>query len=178
MQMQRLDPRDCVAEVLDRTSGGRIVPGSLTFLKEGGNDHVRVLAATYTLTDGAAKRALVSCERLDDSAWVVTRLGAGSVPSGPLEPGRVDLSGGGFPHRFSGGGWIVGTHPEPIAAVRLTFANGVVVEDEAAGNIVLFVAAADAIPPAVVETLASDGSVIDRRTAFDSALLLELGQPA
>jgi len=56
-----------------------------------------------------------------------------------------------------------------VACVRLTCANGVVLEDDTEHGVVLFVSDEPATPPVSMELLDDSGALVARHDAFGSA---------
>jgi hypothetical protein len=86
----------------------------------------------------------------------------------PVREPWVNLSGGGWPDRFYAGGRVL-TAGMDIARVRLTCANNVVLEDDAAGGVVLFITEERAQLPATVELYDRADARVATHEAFGRA---------
>jgi hypothetical protein len=69
----------------------------------------------------------------------------------------VNFCAGFGPQDFSGGGHVVGHGAEAASSVRLTFANGVLIEDTVDNGVVLFFEPRAVVGPADVSVFGRDG---------------------
>lgn len=187
------DPRqaviDCLAakrrhppKEIGRSRGHRIVllgdlgadPATVEFLKERGTKHRRLYAVNCN--DDTEKRWhwFVAAEYDRQSgAWSAHRLAGGGGHFGDHDPWRskdprLNLAGTWGANGFDGGGAIYRAGAE-VARVRLTFANGVTVEDDAEGDIAVFHTDEQVEVPATLEFLDSVGKLLSSRAQLEQS---------
>jgi hypothetical protein len=116
-------------------------------------DHLRAGRLPMTM--------VVRAERTPGLGWVARGISAGaSVPEPELDAPRVLLGGSWGRFGFCGGGRVVGATPE-IERVRLTFSNGIELEDDTeSGWVLFFTDRAVERPAAVVNLLDAAGEIV------------------
>jgi hypothetical protein len=104
---------------------------------------------------------VVRAERAPGLGWVARGISAGaSVPEPELDAPRVLLGGSWGRFGFCGGGRVCGATPE-IERVRLTFGNGIELEDDTENGWVLFFTDRPVErPAAIVDLLDAGGNVV------------------
>jgi hypothetical protein len=157
--------------------------GSVRILKERASEHRRVYYVTFRDAGGGRWNWTLPVDAQPDGSWEVAG-GAGGGGGRPLvaaymslltrvRGGRTNsgkpwanLGGGNWPDRFYAGGRV--EHDRGRAArVRLTCANGLVLEDSVDDGRVLFVTERRAEVPVVVELLGERDDVVARHRAFE-----------
>ncbi len=123
-------------------------PATIAFLKARGTNQRKLFAVTFDDESGRSWFSLVAAERDAEGSWVAhgVACAGGDIPqrSSPW----LNLAGQWGKDRFYAGGQIH-TAGAAVAKVRLTLEDGTELEDDAEGNVALFVADHDAAPASV-----------------------------
>jgi hypothetical protein len=123
-------------------------PATITFLKARGTDDRQLFAVTFDDDDGQRWFSLVAAERDEHGSWVphTVAFGSGEIPrrASPW----LNLAGQWRKCRFYAGGQVH-TAGATLSKVRLTLEDGTELEDDADGNLALFVAGHDSAPASV-----------------------------
>lgn len=146
------------------SAGPRARPGSVCLLKDRSIAGRRLYAVAYEGLDGHPQRYLIGVEE-EPSGWVTCGAAGGS--GYPLRCTRpwVNLGGWWGTGRFYAGGDVVAA--DGACSVRLTTADGVVLEDDTQAGVVLFLADCTVEVPVRVELLDRAGATIAAQRAFD-----------
>ena len=112
----------------------------------------------FTNQEGRSMGLLVKTWQDDDGTLTVWPVGGGEGGN-RLRRNRpwVNFAAGFGADGFVGGGWVIGDGSEQASSVRLTFANGVTIEDTVDHGVVLFFEALRLETPAIVEILDGNG---------------------
>ena len=101
-----------------------------------------------------------------EGAWRVHVLGGGAGPDPHRTRPWVNFCAGFGPQDFSGGGHVVGDGAEKAASVRLSFANGIVIEDTVDNGVVLFFEPRAVVAPANVSVIDGNGATLASYVEF------------
>jgi hypothetical protein len=121
-----------------------------------------VVYATYTVVKSLHPRPAYTAHAVIEASPSADGWRAGAVCSGGGGEPRwtqptVNLGGRGWPSRFCAGGTVHGVGHE-VARVRLCFANGVELDDDAGDGVVLFATDDHVQPPATAVLLDPSGA--------------------
>ncbi|HUY66037.1 MAG TPA: bifunctional 3-(3-hydroxy-phenyl)propionate/3-hydroxycinnamic acid hydroxylase [Acidimicrobiales bacterium] len=121
----------------------------------------------FTNHRGMPEVSVIRTWQAPDGSWVIAPLGGGGRgPSRRPKP-WVNFTAGFGPDGFAAGGYVEGTGSEEARSVRLTFADGLLMEDAAENGIVLFFEPRAVTFPADVEILDARGGRLALYKAFD-----------
>jgi hypothetical protein len=140
-------------------------PATVRFLKERGIPGRRLFAVTFDDEQGQLWFWLVAAEQDETGTWVAHG-GAGGSEHGPErdEP-WVNLAGWWGPGRFYAGGQLLAASPD-VARVRLRCANGLEMEDDTDGGVVVFLTDRPTDTPVTVEICNGEGQVVASYRSF------------
>lgn len=138
-------------------------PGTIAFLKARGTSQRKLFAVTFDDESGGSWFSLVAAERDAEGSWVAHRVAYARGNIAERSSPWLNLAGQWGKDRFYAGGQIH-TAGEVVGKVRLILEDGTELEDDAEGNLALFVANHDAAP-ATVTIYGTDG----RRLASHNA---------
>jgi hypothetical protein len=181
--MAEADARPAIVELLTRTAARRTVspervgltasvvhgnlvsadPATIEFLKVRGTDERRLFAVTFDDDSGRGWFSLVAAERGLEGSWVPHKVAAGSGEVPQRSSPWLNLAGHWGKGRFYAGGQIHAADAT-LGKVRLTLEDGTELEDDAEGNLALFVADHDAAP-ASVTIYGTDGQALTTHKA-------------
>jgi hypothetical protein len=154
-------------------SGWGASPQDVSFLKERGTAHRRVYAVNFDDREGHRRHALAVADRDHLTGGWTAYAGTASGYYGEHDPWRsneprINLASGWGDSGYCGAG-TVHSAGFPIASVRLTFANGITLEDEDEAGVVLFATEERVEIPVIVEFLDLNGQVLARRVEMAGA---------
>ena len=95
-----------------------------------------------------------------EGAWRVHVLGGGAGPDPHRTRPWVNFCAGFGSQDFSGGGRVAGDGAEKAASVRLSFVDGIVLEDTVDNGVVLFFEPRAVVAPANVEVIDEGGATL------------------
>ncbi len=154
---------------ISRGGGFDANPSTVRFVKQRGVPGHELHAVAFADQDGKNCRFLVGVVQAADGGWEVKGLAGGGGSDPPRDQPWVNFCGWGWPHSFSGGGWVTGSGSEAAARVRLRFREGPILEDTIDGGVVLLIADAHVDVPATAEILDATGSLLASHSAFGRA---------
>jgi len=135
-------------------------PATIEFVKTRLFPTCQLHSVTFTDHRGWTMHDLIKTWQDADGGWRVHVLGGGAGPDPHRSRPWVNFCAGFGPQDFSGGGNVVGDGAEQASSVRLTFANGVVLEDIVDNGVVLFFEPRAVVGPADVTVLDGDGTTL------------------
>jgi hypothetical protein len=144
----------------------------VVFVKERGLPRRRLFAVNFDDDGGQPWHWLVAAEQDDQTgSWTAHAVAGGGGSWGRHDPWhasepRINLAGGWGANGYYGGGAIHSAGAE-VARVRLIFANGLSLEDDAEGDLALFLTDQQVDIPITVEFLDAAGSVLARRVELE-----------
>jgi len=141
---------------------------TIQFIKDRGIPRRQVHAVVFDTTDGLRMRYTCYLAQDETDAWRFHG-GAGGGADGDHLLARADpwvnLGGGGWPTNFFAGGTVL-DNGQGVTRVRLTAANGTVLEDSVEDDVVLFVTDQPVELPLQAELYNRSGQVVGRHKAF------------
>lgn len=141
--------------------GGEAERTSVRFIKSLRAGATELHAVEFTTTEGDMRRYVVGVTQDPQGNWRLTGAAGGGGSDPPRDCPWVNLGAWGSPsHGFHGGGKVVGVGHEAAARVRLTFKNGVQLEDDVGAGHVLFHSEGAAELPAQVDIFDARGKVL------------------
>ena len=155
-----------------RPAGFGADPSGVVFLKERGIPGRRLFAVNFDDDGGHSWHWLVAAEQDEQSSGWRARLVAGGGGSfGQHDPWRageprINLAGGWGANGYYGGGAIY-TAERAVARVRLTFVNGVRLEDDGEGDLALFLTDQWVEIPITVQFFDPEGRVLAGRVEVE-----------
>ena len=147
-------------------------PATITFQRTRVLPTCQMHSVAYTLGGGGPMAGtpmeeVIRTWQQPDGSWVVAPVGGGSSP-GPYRPSPwINFTAGLGPGGFSAGGRVEGIGSDRAHTVRLTFADGLVMEDAVEHGIVLFFEPSGVTFPASVEIVDDSGRSLAAYTEFD-----------
>jgi hypothetical protein len=126
-------------------------------------------SVSFTSHRGLAEVLVIRTWQEPDGSWTIAPLGGGGRGGGPSRRPKpwVNFTAGSGPHGFAAGGDVEGMGSDQVRTVRLTFADGLVMEDAVENGIVLFFEPRGVTFPADAEILDAQGGRLARYKAFD-----------
>lgn len=115
---------------------------------------------------GRSMNLLVRTWRGDDGVWSVSPCGGGAGDHPRRSRPWVNFVAGFGPDTLVGGGSVVGDGAERAHLVRLTFSNGIVIEDTTEGGVILYFEPRRVVTPAEADILVADGTSLVRYAEF------------
>jgi len=173
-QRSQGDPGQPVAVVWEGGPGFEADLATVRFVKERASEHRRLYYVTF---DGAlvldeqrmpTHFAYVYPVEKHLRGWRVSGGSGGGGDELSVREPWVNLSGGGWPDHFYAGGSVLDAGIE-IARVRLTCGNNVVLEDDTAGGVVLFITEQRVELPAAIALYDPAGARVATHEAFGRA---------
>jgi len=124
-------------------------------------------SVSFTSHRGLAEVLVIRTWQDPDGSWAIAPIGGGGRgPSRRSKP-WVNFTAGFGPDGFAAGGDVEGTGSEMARTVRLTFADGLVMEDAVENGVVLFFEPVGVSFPADAEILDARGGRLARYKVFD-----------
>ena len=141
--------------------GGEAERSTVRFIKSLRAGATELHAVEFATTEGARRRYVVGVTQDPQGNWRLTGAAGGGGIDPPRDRPWVNLGAWGSPsHGFDGGGKVVGVGHEAATRVRLTFKNGVQLEDDVGAGHVLFHSEGAAQLPAQVDVFDARGQVL------------------
>jgi hypothetical protein len=141
------------------SGGADADPNSIRFLKSIESGNVEIHAVEFATIGGEPRTSVIGITH-DGGTWHVTGASGGGGSDPPRDGPWLNLGAWGWPHAFSGGGKVIGAGREAAALVRLTFANGVQLEDLIRDSYALFATESPVELPAKVDIVNSRNDVL------------------
>lgn len=162
----------CTPVAVAITGGGPFEADLATvrFVKERTTERRRLYYVTFegvsALDDDRVRGrfAWVSVVEQHAGGWRTAGGSGGGDTDWPVPEPRVNLGGGGSPGFYAGGRVL--SPGVDIARVRLTCANGLVLEDDTEGGVVLFITEQDATLPVTAELYDRGGGHVSSHVAL------------
>jgi hypothetical protein len=123
-------------------------PATIVFLKARGTSQRKLFAVTFDNENGRSWFSLVAAERDAEGSWVAHGVAHARGDIAERSSPWLNLAGQWGRNRFYAGGQIH-TAGAAVGKVRLTLEDGTELEDDAEGDLALFVADHDAAPASV-----------------------------
>ena len=141
--------------------GGEAERSTVRFIKSVRAGATELHAVEFATTEGGRRRYIVGVSQDLQGIWRLTGAAGGGGSDPPRARPWVNMGAWGWPsHGFDGGGKVVGVGHEAAARVRLTFKNGVQLEDDVGAGHVLFHSESAAELPAQVDIFDARGQVL------------------
>lgn len=191
--MTNVDPWDVVLEMLDRPVGRREVlarsdGGVETAIVSGGNAFDADIATVRCLKQRSSGRGrvyfvtfdgsipargseihsfdyVVALDRDKDGGWRTIGAAGGARSLPPRPSPWINLAGGNGGGHFYAGGRVDNARIE-VCGVRLSFADGIALEDDVENGVALFITDGPVSMPAAAELYDSHGDRVARHSAF------------
>ncbi len=151
---------------ISRGGGHDADPSTVSFVKKRGIRGHELHAVAFADGDGRRYRYLVGVAEGSDGSWAVDGLAGGGEGDPPRDQPWVNVCGWGWPRRFCGGGWVIGSGSQAAARVRLRFRGGPMLEDTVDDGVVLLIADSRVDVPATAEIFDVKGTLLASHSAF------------
>ena len=146
------------------TGGLGAMPESIRFVRAHRLPGREVHAVSLELPNGRFWRYICHAEQDAGGDWQLAGASGGSSDGLPARGQPwTHLGGGGWPKRFYAGGYM---DDQSVARVRLTSANGVVLDDTIDRGVALFIADGEVAVPIRAELYDARGTLIGEQVAF------------
>jgi hypothetical protein len=141
-------------------------PESLRFLKERRGATQTVFVVTYTDDGGLDHLDIVGVRQQPDGGWAFSGGAGGSGGSPDRDQPWINLAGWWSEDHLCAGGQIAGAGSERVRHVRLTFQDGITVEDDTEHQVALFLVEQGVQRPVVASLLDAEGNVINTHSVL------------
>jgi len=141
-------------------------PTTIDFVKTRSFPTCELHSVTFVDHRGRTMRDLIKTWQEPEGAWRVHVLGGGAGPDPHRTRPWVSVCAGFGPRDFSGGGHVAGDGAERAASVRLSFVDGIVLEDTVDNGVVLFFTPRAVVAPATVSVIDGTGATLVSYEAF------------
>jgi len=148
--------------VASATSGGGegADPATVRFRKSRAFAGSQLHEVEFATRNGRRQRILVRTWQESGGSWVADPIGGGGGPDPNRPKPWVNFAAQWSTDLFAAGGRVTGAGSEPAHLVRLTFADGTVLEDMVHNGIVLFFSTPGVTFPAAVQILDAAGDIL------------------
>ena len=159
-------PGGWVASV--RSGGGEGAnPATVRFRKSRTFASCQLHEVEYATRSGRPQRMLVRTWQKPGGSWVADPIGGGGGPD-PYRPRPwFNFAAQWSTDLFAAGGRVTGEGSEPARLVRLTFADGTILEDVVHNSVVLFFASPGVTFPATVQILNAADDILASYQEFN-----------
>ncbi len=135
-------------------------PATIEFVKSKSFPTCQLHEVDYINHKGWAMHVLIKTWQEEEGTWKVHPCGGGAGPHPHRSQPWVNFTAGFGPKGFMGGGHVVGDGIENARSVRLTFANGIEIEDTVDNGVVLFFEPHRVVAPAEVAVIDGNGGAL------------------
>ena len=141
-------------------------PATIEFVKTRSFPSCELHSVSFVNHRGWTMHDLIKTWQEPGGARRVHVLGGGAGPHPHRTRPWVNFCAGFGPQDFSGGGHVVGDGAQTAASVRLSFADGIVIEDTVDNGVVLFFEPRAVVAPANVSVIGGDGATLASYVEF------------
>ncbi|MGH3191171.1 MAG: hypothetical protein ACRDOL_28790 [Streptosporangiaceae bacterium] len=154
-------PSPCGWVASTRYGGGEGAdPATIRFLKTRVFPSCQLHAVIFTTREGSPRSAVLRTWQEPDGGWTVGPIGGGGGPGPYRSRPWVNFTAQFRTGLFAAGGEVIGEGAGHAHLVRLTFADGLVIEDTVHNGVVLFFASPATESRVGVEILSAAGTVL------------------